>query len=448
MVSMLLVSVAALASAGPAEACSCVTSGAACEAYWQSGAVFVGRVTSVASAPAQKGRAQFLRSRRVTLEVIEAFSGVAGRTIEVSTGSGGGDCGFPFKEGMTYVVYGSPGESDGSLLVSACSRTRALSDASSDLTYARAVASGVPLTGTISGTVMWTNRSLAPGVARTSRPLEGAGVRLERDGQATRVMTGADGRFAATGLSAGRYSVRLELADGLAGEVAPSTIELKDARGCAEAVAQAFADGRVAGRVVDAARRPIAGLTIDLTLPAGIDDSLGPERLHALTDATGRFEIAHVPPGRFVVGFNTRRDGEGRLIEPRFFYPGVEALPAATRVTLTAGQRVDLKDFVLPAAVDFVAISGVVLDANGAFAANARVYLKGASENSYVLGEPVVTGADGRFVLAAMAGRPYRVFAERLRGDGPGARVDSSEQFATMASRDAVPVKLVLRQLY
>src|SRR4051794_27055625 len=128
MLSLLLLSAAVLTSAAPAEACSCVAPGPACEAYWQASAVFVGRVTSISPAQAPQGRAQFLRSRRVALEVAEPFARVAGRTIEVLTGSGGGDCGFPFKEGTAYLVYASPGES-GALLVSACSRTRALPDA-------------------------------------------------------------------------------------------------------------------------------------------------------------------------------------------------------------------------------------------------------------------------------------------------------------------------------
>jgi len=435
----------ALALAAPVEACSCLESGAACEAYWKASAVFVGRVTSVSSAQTPGGRQALLRSRRITMEIVEAFTGVTGSTVDVLTGSGGGDCGFPFKEGTAYIVYGSPGEAGGTVLVSACSRTSALPAAANDLTYARAVASGVPLTGTISGSVELATRSLAPGVGKSTRPLAGVGVRLEREGQTVRVLTGADGRFAAAGLPAGRYVARLELPDGLAGEVWPGTIELKDARGCAEVRGEAFADGRVTGRAVDVAGRPIAGLTIDLTVPAGIDAPLGPERLHAVTDAAGRFEVAPVPAGRFIVGVNTRRDGEGRLIEPRFFHPGVDALAAATRVTLTAGQRVVLEDFVLPATVSFVAVTGVVLDVNGAAAANARVYLKGPSETGYVLGEPVVTNADGRFALAAIAGRSYRVFAERPRGDAPGARIDSSEQAALTAARDAAPIKLVLR---
>ena len=138
----------------------------------------------------------------------------------------------------------------------------------------------MPLTGTISGRVSLATRSLTPGVGKTTRPFAGAGVVLEsRRGTTTRVVTGAGRRFAATGLAAGRYTARLNLPDGFAGEVSPKTIELVDARGCAEVQAEAFADGRVGGQVVDAAARPIAGLTVELTVPAGLDAALGPERL-------------------------------------------------------------------------------------------------------------------------------------------------------------------------
>ena len=226
-------------------------------------------------------------------------------------------------------------------------------------------------------------------------------------------MTGADGVFAATGLAAGQYTVRLDLPDGLAGEVWPKTIDLVDARGCAEVQGEAFADGRVSGQVVDAAARPIAGLTVELRVPAGLDAALGPEPLRALTDAAGRYEISRVPAGRFVIGINTRRDGEGRLSEPRLFLPGVASLASATRVRVAEGERVTVENFVVPGAFRFVSLTGVVFDASGTPAANARVYLKGPAESDYLLGEPVVTGPDGRFTLAAVAGRSYRLFAER-----------------------------------
>ena len=267
------------------------------------------------------------------------------------------------------------------------------------------------------------------------------------DGQSTRVVTDAAGRFAAEGLAAGRYTASLELTDGLYAEGWPKTIELADARGCAEVRATVYTDGRVSGRVVDASGRPVAGLTVELTVPAGLDEPLGPERLRDLTDSEGRYEIGHVPAGRFVVGINTERDREGRALEPRSFHPGVASLNGATRVMLRAGERVALPDFVLPRDVVFVAVSGLVLDPGGAPAPGARVYLKGQSAD-YILSEPAVTDASGRFTLAAVAGQDYRLFAERSRDDGAGGRVDSSEQIPFTASAAAPPFKLTLRRHY
>jgi 5-hydroxyisourate hydrolase-like protein (transthyretin family) len=301
--------------------------------------------------------------------------------------------------------------------------------------------------GRIAGHVMLETRSLGRAPARAPRPLEGVGLRLVRDGQSTRVMTGTDGRFSAEGLAAGRYDAVLELPEGVYADGWPRQIEVRDARSCAELHVAAFADGRVSGRVVDAAGRPIRGLTIELTIPAGLDEPAGPERIRDLTDGDGRYELARIPAGRFVVGINTqpRQGGEP---EPRLFHPGVAALTAATRVPLRAGERVTLGDFQLPRELVYVALSGVVLDAGGVPAADARVYLKGQAEADYILSEPAITDSSGRFVLAGLAGRGYRIFAERPRGGGPGAGTDSSELAAFTANAAAAPFRLVLRRRY
>jgi Carboxypeptidase regulatory-like domain len=447
VVSTVLAVMAGLIGARAAEACSCVESGAACEDYWKASAVFLGRVESVAR-EAAKPPSRMPGTRRVTLSVIEAFSGVQKGTVEVATGSGGGDCGFAFREGAEYVVYAQRHDPGAPLTVSICSRTREVSQAGGDLDYARAVASGAPVTARVSGDVMLATRTLSRGPVREPRPLPDVGVRLERDGQSTRVVTGADGRFSAEGLAAGRYTASLELTDGLYAEGWPKTIELRDARSCAEVHATTFADGRVTGRVVDASGRPIAGLTVELTVAAGLDEPLGPERLRDLTDGDGRFEIVHVPAGRFVVGINTQRNRDGELLEPRFLYPGVTSLAGATRIMVRAGERVQLRDFALPREVAFVAVSGLVLDPDGTPATGARVYLKGQAEADYILSEPAITDAGGRFTLAAVAGRGYRVFAERPRGEASNSRVDSSEQIPFTAAASEPPFKLTLRRRY
>jgi 5-hydroxyisourate hydrolase-like protein (transthyretin family) len=447
LASIVLVTFGTLIAARVAEGCTCVESGAACEDYWKASAVFLGRVESIARQPV-KPPARMPGSRRVTLAVLEPFSGVQKGTVEITTGSGGGDCGFAFREGGQYVVYAQRSEPGAPLTVSICSRTREVAEATADLEYARAVASGVPVQARISGDVLLGTRSLSRGPVREPRPLPDVSVRLERDGQSTRVVTGADGRFSAEGLAAGRYTATIDLPDGLYAEGWPKTIDLRDARSCAEVHATTFVDGRVTGRAVDSSGRPVAGLTVEVTAPAGLDEPLGPERLRDLTDSDGRFEIVHIPAGRFVVGINTQRNRDGALLEPRLFHPGVPALTGATRINLKAGERVALRDFVLPRDVVFVPISGIVLDADGAPAAGARVYLKGQAEADYILSEPAITDARGRFTLAAIEGRGYRLFAERPRGDASNARIDSSEQIPFTAAPTAAPFKLTLRRRY
>ena len=443
-----LVAIAGLLAAREAAACSCIEPGAACEDYWKASAVFLGRVESISRQPG-KLPSRMPGSRRVTFAVLEGFTGVRDGSVEVMTGSGGGDCGFPFREGAEYVVYAQRGAPGMPLYASLCSRTREVSRAAADLDYARAVASGAALAGRISGDVLLATRSLSPAPpVRDPRPLPDIGVRLVHDGQSTRAVTGSDGRFSAEPLAAGRYTATLELPAGLYAEGWPQTIELPDPRSCAEVHARVFADGRVTGRVVDGAGKPIGGLTIELTTPAALEDPASSERLRALTGPDGRYEIVHVPAGRFVVGINTRSNPGIGTPEPRVFHPGVPSPIGATRVMLKSGERVALRDFTLPPDLRFVPISGSVRDGDGAPAANARVFLKGPAEADYILSEPAITDAAGRFSLAGIAGRGYRLFAERARSDGPNAGIDSSEQVAVTASDAAPPTTLILRRRY
>jgi hypothetical protein len=52
--------------------------------------------------------------------------------VVVFTGSGGGDCGFPFRRGESYLVYASA-NTDGWLGTGICGRTAELSRAAADL---------------------------------------------------------------------------------------------------------------------------------------------------------------------------------------------------------------------------------------------------------------------------------------------------------------------------
>ena len=142
----------ALLEPRPALACTCGAPRSPHDALTQADAVFVGRVLSRAAlhpigiglmAPGA-GRSGLTRERqadttwgfgqvRVTFLVGRAWKGVAEDTISVVTGSGGGDCGYPFYVDGVYLVYASrlPERSD--LHAGRCGRTSALPEAAGDL---------------------------------------------------------------------------------------------------------------------------------------------------------------------------------------------------------------------------------------------------------------------------------------------------------------------------
>jgi protocatechuate 3,4-dioxygenase beta subunit len=193
----------------------------------------------------------------------------------------------------------------------------------------------------------------------------------------------------------------------------------------------------LAGRVIDSSGHAIAGLTLDV-----LTSNLAQRRV-ALTDRDGRFELTRMPPGKFVVGVASAAPTKSAK-PARVYFPGQIASTAATRVTIAEGARVQLPDFRLPASLRYVAVEGFVLDADGGPAEGAQVYLKGAGEGDRIVGEPVAVDFVGRFVVAALAGTEYAIFAERKRG----SRVDSTDQIRINSTESQKLPTLVLRRRY
>ena len=54
--------------------------------------------------------------KQITFAVNQTFKGTSTATVRLATGFGGGDCGYAFETGQTYVVY-ARGEDDALLLV-------------------------------------------------------------------------------------------------------------------------------------------------------------------------------------------------------------------------------------------------------------------------------------------------------------------------------------------
>jgi hypothetical protein len=110
-------------------ACTCLPYENPAKELEQSAAVFSGKVLDVRRSP--KGAGLFTRVEAV-FEVERAWKGVGERTISVFTSSQSSACGYGFKKGEAYLVYGSK-DGEGRLITSICSRTRRLKDAGDDV---------------------------------------------------------------------------------------------------------------------------------------------------------------------------------------------------------------------------------------------------------------------------------------------------------------------------
>jgi hypothetical protein len=119
-------------AAEPACCCSCAPPGSVEESFAEASAVFVGRVVSRDSFSEFSEDLDFWNpgyAFHFSLDYV--WKGDLVDTATVFTGSGGGDCSFPFERGERYVVYAY--EYDGRLIANLCSRTTTLEHAAEDL---------------------------------------------------------------------------------------------------------------------------------------------------------------------------------------------------------------------------------------------------------------------------------------------------------------------------
>lgn len=134
--AIVLVSVVFVAP-DPASACSCaVPTGVskkelARQELSDSDAVFTGEVTGIGLPPSGTTSTEPMT---VTLRVSEEWKGAAGETVDVRTAASEVSCGFPFSEGVSYLVFASEGTRNaGGLEVGLCGSTRPLSEAGAAL---------------------------------------------------------------------------------------------------------------------------------------------------------------------------------------------------------------------------------------------------------------------------------------------------------------------------
>ncbi|MGD8189887.1 hypothetical protein ACQCN2_07890 [Brevibacillus ginsengisoli] len=128
-VSLLFFTAAFLILSPPVFSCSCAPHPPPSKALQNSEAVFTGTVKEITQVP---------KGYQVLFEVNHAWKGVNYSQVAVSTsmGDGGGDCGYSFTKGATYLVYANENTMNRvqeGLVTTSCSRTALLSEAKEDL---------------------------------------------------------------------------------------------------------------------------------------------------------------------------------------------------------------------------------------------------------------------------------------------------------------------------
>jgi hypothetical protein len=317
-----------------------------------------------------------------------------------------------------------------------------MANATDDLTYLRSLAAIRPgdLARVAGRVQLWE----WPRADRELQPMPGITVTATGEGRTFSARADGRGEFELTGLPLGKYDVVASAPEGYEG-VARS-LEIHDPRGCGAPVLYVRHDGRVAGRVVDRGGGGIRGLPLDLVPAADVNKPGGSgNRVQAWTAADGTFELRPVAPGEYLLGFNSVRSHDGQLTFPRAFYPGVAEPTGAGRVVVSVGDRVRLRDFVVPDNIRLVTIEGLVIDEAGRPVPDASIALRDNTEGPNIIGPRFVTGDDGRFAFSVVEGGKYDVHVTRYVGADLRTREVQVGMVPFTASAGAPVLKVVMK---
>ncbi len=371
LLAICVVIVAALvAVARPADACSCGPPPPACEAFWQADAVFTAKVTDY-----RKGVS--------VLEVTRAFRGAVSGTIEIH---GDGMCAASYARGE-YFIYARL--VDGKWQSSYCGRSTPLARAAEDLAYATAIP--VRSKGVVEGMVMR--------IDERGRSRPAVDVEIGAKGTAFRARTDAKGAFLLS-VAPGRHELEVTT-PGLA-VINPSQtgLEVPNAAACAHTSFQITDDGRIGGRVVDAAGAPVVGATVSAHRAGAGPDDLSS---WAVTDGTGHYVIRPLVLGSYTVAVNhpdVKAPSASHPYATTFHRAAGKSAPA--RLSLGRAATLTGIDLVLPPALPLQTLQGQVVDKAGPLAGT-RLLVEARYRGGWEQFE-VTTDADGKFTVQHLRG--------------------------------------------
>ena len=376
--------------------------------------------------------------------IIQAYRGIADSAAETITGSGGGDCGYPFKVGESYLVYAYRNSKDKQLYAGICSRTRPLSQASEDLQYLQSLATS-SAEGTIYGVVSKIRRLNGDVSYETDGPIPGIRLIVEGDSGRVESLTNDQGEFRVTGLPPGTYIVRPKVPEGLWLGESEKTVELKD-KGCALVNFNLEADTSLSGKVIEENGGPAAKIMVDLVLRNQLNERYQRDHLYVYSDEEGRFEFRSIPPGEYLLGVRLSRLAKPTFSYPRTFHPGTEKLAKTQPITISEGQRLKGYNIQLPQKLTTRTFGGVVVWPDGRPVPNAILCFEEVeyAEGSLCYSGDAKVDEDGRFSFTGFEGLRYLVRAHVNAGSE--ARQRHAEPVEVPANGNISDLKLVITE--
>ena len=388
-----------LFAASAAMACSCADMGTEiCQTYWSTSVLFSGRVVQVDDIPRKDNGDYFLLSKRVKFAVIDPFRGVTGQTVEVLTGSGGGDCGYNFQLNESYLVYAW--DNEGKISTGICSPTKRLSDAGEDMAYIRGLPDA-PSGGRIYGRVSQYLVRRSDDEYKPNPPMPNVAITIEGAKSKKETTTDSAGAFIVDGLPAGKYTVSAKAPPGFYDRGTKNPVELFD-KGCAIAWFSFEVDTSLSGRVMDENFQP-AKLLLDLVPVETIRENRQKDHYTVESNADGRYTFSEIPDGKYYLGV--------RLITglnfpyPRTFYPGTFDVNRATVIEIVEGVALENYDLIMAQKLGTRTISGKVILPPGVLATNASICIeeRAMCESN----EEMQIKPDGSFKFTIFSGMKY-----------------------------------------
>lgn len=434
-----LAAVATLVLPARADACSCLPSGPACQAYWQVDTVFDGTVTSIESVEASaqiEGRSIPIREHAVTFSVTKGWKNIDQTTVVVRTSAFDASCGYDFKIGGRYLVFGNGTGND--IRVSLCSATQPYDGAGPSAVFLASLAK--PSKG---GRVFGTVTAHDGGFPPTTDQRIDVPVQLHGDGK-PRTTSSRGGQFSFGELPPGRYTVEATAPPGYALAVPASArrIDIASAHACAELDLYVRPTGAILGRLTYPDGQPARNVAVQVTGHATpLDQPYVPSAV-AQTDPEGNFRVSELPPGRYVVGLNLTDLPDRLRPYPRTLY--ARKGEASTPVEVALGQAVDIGAWQIPPPLAAIKISGTLAWIDGSPAGGMTVTLLDTTDPRRGRGRfagTALADAQGHFVVEGRDGRTYQFEVMSRSG-----RVRIVTPPAVTASRDTAPIRLVLER--